>query len=100
MVRELEQRLSNQSNLTPEERLQSNYLRNLPQNTLRSAESSYRDRYGSLTENNSNNSNKDKGMSGGVIALLVIGGIVLVGGIIFLLLKNKNKRRTGKIRVV
>jgi hypothetical protein len=91
MVRELEQRLSNQSNLTPEERLQSSYLRNLQQNTLQNAENTYRNRYGSLTENNPND-NKGKGMSGGVIALLVIGGVVLVGGMVFLLLKNKKKR--------
>ncbi|CAG8610623.1 11329_t:CDS:2 [Ambispora gerdemannii] len=73
MVRELETRLANQTNLTHEERLQSNYLRNLQQNTLRSAESSYQSRYGTLTEDNPN---KNKGISGGVIALL-IGGLAL-----------------------
>jgi LPXTG-motif cell wall-anchored protein len=36
--------------------------------------------------------NKDKGLSGGIIALLIIGGIVLVGGIIYLL-KRRNKKR-------
>ena len=90
-VRELEARLNNQTNLTPEERLQSSYLRNLQQNTLRNAERNYTDRYGSLTENNPSG-NKDKGMSGGVIALIIGGGIVLVIGIVFLLMRNKNKR--------
>ncbi|MEG7979333.1 MAG: hypothetical protein NY202_05630 [Mollicutes bacterium UO1] len=90
MARELESRLNNQPNLTPEERLQSNYLRDLQQNTLRSAERNYTDRYGNLTEDNSNG-NKDKGMSGEMIALLIISGIVLVGGIIFLLMRNKRR---------
>jgi len=83
--------LNNQTNLTPEERLQSSYLRNLQQNTLRNAERNYTDRYGSLTENNPSG-NKDKGMSGGVIALIIGGGIVLVVGIVFLLMRNKKKR--------
>jgi hypothetical protein len=60
-VRELEARLNNPSNLTPEERQQSNYLRNLQQNTLNSAENSYSSKYGKLTEDSPNNSNKDKG---------------------------------------
>ena len=90
MVRELEQRLSNQSNLTPEQRQQSNYLRNLQQNTLRNAESAYQSRYGNLSEDGSD---KNKGgISGGVIALLIIGGIVLVGGMIFLLTRKSKKK--------
>ena len=88
-ARELEQRLNNQSNLTPEERQQSNYLRNLQQNTLRNAENAYRERYGSLSEDGSD---KGKGMSGGVIAVLIGGGIILIVGIIFLLTRKKNKR--------
>ena len=44
-----------------------------------------------ITENNPSG-NKDKGMSGGVIALIIGGGIVLVIGIVFLLMRNKNKR--------
>ena len=90
-AKELEQRLNNQTSLTPEERQQTDYLRNLQQNTLRNAESAYQSRYGSLTEDNPNG-DKGKGMSGGVIALLIIGEVVLVGGIIFLLTRNKNKK--------
>ncbi|CAI2192215.1 13242_t:CDS:2, partial [Funneliformis geosporum] len=74
-AKELEQRLNNQSNLTPEERQQSNYLRNLQRNTLNSAENNYQSRYGTLNEDGSD---KGKGLSGGVIALLVVGGIALV----------------------
>jgi hypothetical protein len=88
-ARELEARLSNQSNLTPEERQQSNYLRRLQQNTLQRAESSYRSRYGELTEDNPN---KGKGLSVGIIALLIIGGIAVVGTIIFLLTRKRNKK--------
>ncbi|CAG8472252.1 2692_t:CDS:2, partial [Scutellospora calospora] len=80
-ARSLEQRLSNQNNLTPQERQQSNYLRNLQRNTLNSAESNYKNKYGSLVEDKPKGSdNKDKGMSGGVIALMVIGGIILTNG--------------------
>ena len=89
-ARELEQRLNNQTNLTPEQRQQSNYLRNLQQNTLRNAESAYQSRYGNLSENGSD---KNKGgLSGGVIALIIIGGIVLVGGIIYFLTRRSKKR--------
>jgi len=90
MVRELEQRLSNQSNLTPEQRQQSNYLRNLQQNTLRNAESAYQSRYGNLSENGSNN--KGKGMSGGMITVIIIGIAILVGGVIFLLARKSKKK--------
>ncbi|CAG8639989.1 888_t:CDS:10 [Ambispora leptoticha] len=48
-ARSLEQRLNNQ-NLTPQERQQADYLRNLQQNTLRNAESAYQSRYGTLSE--------------------------------------------------
>ncbi|CAG8753810.1 14655_t:CDS:2, partial [Ambispora leptoticha] len=61
--RELQQRLNNQSNLTPEERQQSNYLRNLQQNTLQNAENSYKNKYGSLVEDKPKGSdNKGKGI--------------------------------------
>ncbi|MCE8163138.1 MAG: hypothetical protein I3273_03155 [Candidatus Moeniiplasma glomeromycotorum] len=83
MVRELEARLNNQTNLTPEERQQGNYLQNLQQNTLRNAESSYQSRYGTLNEDGSD---KGKGMSRGMIFLLIIGGFI------FLLTKENKKR--------
>jgi hypothetical protein len=86
----LEQKLKNQ-NLTPEERQQADYLRNLQQNTLRNAESAYRDRYGDLTEDGSDN--KDKGLSGGMIFLIIIEILIIVGGIIFFLTKNKKKAK-------
>ncbi|CAI2196797.1 7360_t:CDS:2, partial [Funneliformis geosporum] len=82
-VRELEASLNNQTNLTPEEQQQSDYLRNLQQNTLRNAENNYRSRYGALNEDGSD---KGKGMGGGVIFLLAIGGIALVAD------KNKPKK--------
>ena len=87
-ARELEARLNNQNNLTPQERQQADYLRNLQQNTLRNAESAYQSRYGSLSEDGSDK----KGMSGGMIALIIIGIAIVVGGIIFLLTRNKNKK--------
>jgi hypothetical protein len=88
-VRELEQRLATNQPITPEERQQSNYLQRLQQNTLRSAENAYSDRYGNLSEDDPN---KDKGgLSGGVIALLIIGGIGLIIGIIFLLTRKPRK---------
>ena len=90
-ARELETRLNNQTNLTPEESQQSNYLRNLQQNTLRNAENAYQSRYGSLNEDGSDNKNKG-GISGGMIALIVIGIAIVVGGMIFLLTRNKNKK--------
>jgi hypothetical protein len=90
MVRELES--SNQSNLTPEQRQQNDYLRNLQQNTLQNAENSYKDKYGSLVEDKPKGSNKDKGLSGGVITLIVVGVIVLVGIIVYFLLR-KNSRK-------
>src|SRR5947199_9920383 len=86
-AKSLEQRLNNQ-NLTPEERQQSDYLRNLQQNTLRNAESAYQSRYGTLSEDGSD---KGKGLGGGIIALIVIGTLALVGGLIFLLTRNKKK---------
>ena len=89
MVRELEQRLSNSSNLTPEERLQSNYLRNLQQNTLQNAENSYKDKYGKLKEDSPN---KGKGISGGVIALIIVGGVVVIGIIGYLIFRSKKKK--------
>jgi len=64
-------------------------LQNLQQNTLRNAENTYQSRYGSLNEDGSD---KGKGLSGGVIALLIIGGIALIGGFIFLLTKENKKR--------
>ena len=85
-ARELEQRLNSQ-NLTPQERQQADYLRNLQQNTLRNAENNYRSRYGSLVEDGSNK----KGMSGGVIALIIIGVVAVVGGVVFLLTRNKGQ---------
>jgi hypothetical protein len=89
----LEQRLANQNNLTPQERQQANYLRNLQQNTLQNAENSYKDKYGSLVEDKPKKSdNKDKGLSGGVIALIVIGIVVVVGGIIFLLTRSRKNK--------
>jgi len=88
-AKSLEQRLNNQ-NLTPQERQQSNYLRNLQQNTLRNVESNYQSRYGALSEDDSD---KGKGINVGMIALMVIGGLVLVGGIIFLLTRNKKKTK-------
>lgn len=88
-ARELEVRLANQNNLTPEQRQQNDYLRNLQQNTLRNAESNYQSRYGSLSEDGSD---KGKGLSGGVIALLIIGRIAIVGIIIALLVRNKSKK--------
>ena len=92
-VRELEQRLNSNQPTTNEERQQSNYLRNLQQNTLRNAESAYQTQYGSLNEDDPN---KRKGMSVGMIALLTIGGIAIVGGIIFLLTRNKSKKSYGR----
>jgi hypothetical protein len=89
-ARSLEERLNSQ-NLTPEERQQSDYLRNLQQNTLRNAESNYRSRYGSLSEDGSDNKNKG-GLGRGMIALIVIGILATVGGFIFLLTRNKNKK--------
>jgi len=86
-AKSLEQRLNNQ-NLTPQERQQADYLRNLQQNTLRNAESNYQSRYGNLTEDGSD---KGKGLSGGIIALLIIGLLVLVGGIIFFQFLPKTK---------
>lgn len=88
-AKSLEERLNNQ-NLTPQERQQSNYLRNLQQNTLRNAESNYRNRYGELTEDDPN---KGKGMSGGIIFLMIIGALVVVGGIIFLLTRNNKSKK-------
>ncbi|CAI2164790.1 4666_t:CDS:2 [Funneliformis geosporum] len=84
-----EQRLNNQSNLTPEERQQANYLRNLQQNTLQNAENSYKDKYGELKEDSSNNPNKGKGMDKGVIALLIIAGVAIVGVIVYFLIRKK-----------
>ncbi|MEG7978636.1 MAG: transmembrane domain-containing protein [Mollicutes bacterium UO1] len=89
LVRELEQRLNTNQPMTNEERQQTNYLQRLQQNTLQSAERNYTDRYGSLTEDNPN---KGKGMSGGVIALLVVGGVVIIGLVSFLLLRNRKKK--------
>ncbi|CAI2193296.1 15902_t:CDS:2 [Funneliformis geosporum] len=66
---ETKQRLNNQ-NLTPQERQQSDYLRNLQQNTLQNAENNYQSRYGALNEDGSD---KGKGMGGGMIALIAIG---------------------------
>jgi len=83
----MEKSLNNQ-NLTPEQRQLNDYLRNLQKNTLLNAENNYRSRYGDLTEDNPN---KGKGMSGGMIALIVIGIAIVIGGIIFLLTRNKNK---------
>ncbi|CAG8451775.1 7335_t:CDS:2 [Scutellospora calospora] len=91
-AKELEKKLANQNNLTPEEKQQANYLKKLQQNTLNSAENAYSSKYGKLTEDNPND-NKGKGMSGGVIALLVVGGIVIMGGIIFLLTRGRKKIR-------
>jgi hypothetical protein len=62
----------------------------LQQNTLRNAENAYQNRYGSLVEDGSN---KGKGLSVGVIFLIIIGIAVLVGGIIFLLTRNKGQRK-------
>ncbi|CAG8789856.1 7141_t:CDS:2, partial [Racocetra fulgida] len=66
-AKELEKKLANQNNLTPEEKQQANYLKKLQQNTLQSAEKSYKDKYGELKEESSD---KGKGLSGGVIALI------------------------------
>ena len=93
MVRELEQRLRNSSNLTPEERLQSNYLKNLQQNTLQNAENSYKDKYGELKEDSSNNPNKGKEMDKGVIALLIITGIAIVGVVFYFLIRKKPSKK-------
>jgi hypothetical protein len=88
-AKELERKLNNQ-NLTPQERLQSSYLRNLQQNTLRNAENAYQSRYGTLTEDGSDNG---KGLSAGIIFLIIIGIAVLVGGLIFLLTRNKKSKK-------
>ena len=89
----MEQRLRNQNNLTPQERQQSNYLRRLQQNTLQNAENSYKDKYGSLVEDKpKSSSGKNKGMSGGVIALLIIVGIAMVGVIVYFLIRKSSKK--------
>jgi hypothetical protein len=88
LVKELEKKLSKPDNLTPEEKQQANYLKKLQQNTLNSAEDAYKNKYGILSEDGSE---KGKGLSGGVIALIVVGVVALVGGIIFLLTRNKKK---------
>jgi len=90
-ARSLEERLNSQ-NLTPEERQQSNYLRNLQQNTLRNAESNYQNRYDNLSEDGSDNKDKD-GLGGGMIFLIIIGVATVVGGIIFLLTRNKKSKK-------
>ncbi|CAG8661868.1 175_t:CDS:2, partial [Racocetra persica] len=91
-AKSLEQRLNNQ-NLTPQERQQADYLRNLQRNTLRNAENNYQTRYGDLTEDDPN---KGKGLSGGIIALIVIGIAIIVGGIIFLLTRRDEESDKGK----
>jgi hypothetical protein len=65
-------------------------LLRLHQNTQQKAENAYKSKFGELKEDGSNNENK--GMSGGMIALLVVGGITLVGVIIFLLTRIKKKK--------
>ncbi len=62
---------------------------NPQQNTLSRAEQAYQSQYGSLSEDGSDK----KGMNGGVIALLMIGGIALVGGIIYFLSRNKTNKK-------
>ncbi|CAG8465281.1 10490_t:CDS:10 [Gigaspora margarita] len=94
-AKELEKKLANQNNLTPEERQQANYLRRLQQNTLNSAESSYKNKYGSLEEDKSNN-DKGKGMGGGMIALMVVGVVALAGKLDYIERLTKNPSSFSK----
>lgn len=88
--RELESRLANQNNLTPEERLQSNYLLNLQQNTLKSAETAYQNKYGNLTETN------PKPQGGKILLSIIIGAFILlpIGMIMFLIIKNRKIKKS------
>nr|CAG8599392.1 1469_t:CDS:2 [Entrophospora candida] len=86
-----EQQLNN-PNLTPEERQMNNYLRNLQQNTLRNAESAYQSRYGSLVEDGSDK----KGLSGGVIALIVIGVMIVIGIVLAIILSSTGNKKEKK----
>jgi hypothetical protein len=84
-------------NEIPHQARQISYLLILHQNSQQKSEQAYQDKYGkaeldALISSNSNNPN-EKGMSGGMIALLIIGGVILVGGIIFLLTRSKKKVR-------
>lgn len=77
-------------NEVPHQERQISYLLNLHQNTQRRAEQAYQSRYGDLIEDNPN---KGKGMSGGMIALIVVGILVVGGGLIFLLTRNKKSKK-------
>lgn len=90
-ARELEKKLNNQSNLTPQQKQQANYLKKLQQNTLNSAEKSYKDKYGELREESPKNE-KGKSMDGRTIALIIggiVGGIAIIGGLVYFLKKRK-----------
>ena len=79
-------------NEIPHQARQISYLLRLHQNTQQKAENAYKNKYGELKEDSSNN--KNKGLSGGVIALIivgVVGGIALMGWLIYSLTKNKKK---------
>lgn len=98
-VRELKRQLEESKKKSPSQRhpneiphqaRQISYLLRLHQNTQQKAENAYKSKFGELKEDGSNNENK--GMSGGMIALLVVGGITLVGVIIFLLTRIKKKK--------
>ena len=93
-VRELQRQLEesrrrppNQRNPNeiPHQERQISYLLRLHQNTQQKAENAYKNKYGELKEDGSND-NKNKGLSGGAIALIivgVVGGIALIGGLIY-----------------
>jgi hypothetical protein len=84
-------------NEVPHQQRQINYLLRLHQNSRQKSEQTYQNKYGkaeldALISSNSNEPN-EKGMSGGTVALLVTGGLVLVGGLVYLLMRSKRGKK-------
>ncbi|CAG8822183.1 20226_t:CDS:2 [Gigaspora margarita] len=86
-VRELERQLEESKKKSPNQRHpneiphqenQISYLLNLHQNTQRRAEQAYQNRYGTLSEDGSDNNKNKGGLGGGMIALIVIGILVTI----------------------
>jgi hypothetical protein len=89
-------------NEIPHQARQINYLLKLHQNTRKKSEQAYQTKYGKaeldalISPNSDNKGDKGKGMSGGTIALIVVGGVVLVGVVVYLLKRSKGGKKTLK----